>query len=303
MAGLPDAIPDLIAALARVVDEEGRRDAARLLTSSRVEIEQTSFDNWNGGTYGYTVQLRVPPGAFAAVSAEVKSLETDLQSRLQSFTRLYPNENIDDVVIVPSLEDDASPLASEVATDLWPEGHLRLFISHIAKYKGKASLLSKNLLQYGVVGFVAHEDIEPTKEWEDEIRSALSSCDALTCLLTEGFNESKWTDQEVGFAIGRGLLVIPVRLGIDPYGFISRFQGMPGRSDGMLQIASDLASILAKHAFTKDRMAAALVTRFEESNSFREAKEVSENKCCKALISREGESCSSSRRGSREVLG
>jgi hypothetical protein len=272
MAGLPDAIPDLVAALARVIDEEGRKDIARLLISSKVAIEQTSFDNWNGGTHGYTVQLGAPARSYAAVSDKVGALEEEMQSRLQSFTRLYPNENVDAVVIVPSLKEDGPQSASEVSTSFWREGYFRLFISHIAKYKKEASLLSADLSGHGIVGFVAHEDIEPTKEWEDEIRSALSSCDSLTCLLTEGFSESKWADQEVGFAIGRGILVIPVRLGMDPYGFISRFQGLAGRVDNTSRIASDLVAILAKHPATSERMAAALVTMFEKSGSYAEAK-------------------------------
>ena len=60
--------------------------------------------------------------------------------------------------------------------------------------------------------FVAHVDIHPTKEWQDEIESALSSMDGFVALLTDKFHESDWTDQEVGFALARGVPIIAVRL-------------------------------------------------------------------------------------------
>ena len=54
------------------------------------------------------------------------------------------------------------------------------------------------------------------KEWETEIESALFSMDVLVALLTDGFHDSNWTDQEVGVAIGRKIPVVPVRLGKGP---------------------------------------------------------------------------------------
>ena len=45
---------------------------------------------------------------------------------------------------------------------------------------------------------------------EDEIEAALFSMDALVAVVTPGFVESKWADQEIGVAIGGSLLVIPV---------------------------------------------------------------------------------------------
>src|SRR5262245_39848414 len=61
--------------------------------------------------------------------------------------------------------------------------------------------------------------------------SALRSAEALVALITTGFNGSKWTDQEVGFVMGRGKLVVSVRLdNTAPYGFIGRGQAINGRA-------------------------------------------------------------------------
>lgn len=95
----------------------------------------------------------------------------------------------------------------------WLTNHFRLFISHLSEHKVKMSQLQGVLKEYGISAFVAHEDIEPTKEWQNEIEKALFSMDALTAVLTPDFDKSRWTDQEVGVAVGRGVLVIPIRKG------------------------------------------------------------------------------------------
>ena len=92
--------------------------------------------------------------------------------------------------------------ADDVAR-LWRDGHLRLFISHKAGHKKEVGKLKGYLAEYGISCFVAHVDIEPTKEWQDEIEKALFSMHALLALLTSDFPDSKWTDQEVGIAVGR----------------------------------------------------------------------------------------------------
>ena len=41
-------------------------------------------------------------------------------------------------------------------------------------------------------------------------------------------NEPKWTDQEVGVAVGRGVPIVPIRMGKDPYGFMAKYQAISG---------------------------------------------------------------------------
>jgi TIR domain len=99
----------------------------------------------------------------------------------------------------------------------WGNGMLRLFISHLAKERQLAAELKNSFLKLGISSFVARNDIEPTKEWQDKIEGALASCGVLVALLHQDFHASNWTDQEIGFAMGRGVPTFPVRLGKDPY--------------------------------------------------------------------------------------
>lgn len=115
------------------------------------------------------------------------------------------------------------------------------------------------LRQLGISAFVAHEDIEPTKEWLNEIEKALFSMDALAAVLIPGFHESNWTDHEVGIAVGRDVLVIPVCRGIVPYGFISKYQGFQSAGKMVSQVADGILNIILCSPKTKGRMVDCLI--------------------------------------------
>jgi hypothetical protein len=153
----------------------------------------------------------------------------------------------------------------------WKQGYFRLFISHLATHKRFAAKLKEELDGCSVSCFVAHNDIMPTKEWLNEIEMALSSCEAMIALLHPKFHESKWTDQEIGFVMGRGLPVFTVRCGEDPYGFIGKFQAFNGNNKDISVLTSEIFDALRKNKQTKKRMSAALVDGFVESNSYRDA--------------------------------
>jgi hypothetical protein len=106
------------------------------------------------------------------------------------------------------------------------------------------------MADYGVDGFVAHTTIEPTSEWIDVIQLALRTCHAMVAMLTDDFATSRWCDQEVGFCVGRGILIVPVRMGIDPYGFIGRYQGLTPSSRSLIGLPSQIFDLLARHPLT-----------------------------------------------------
>jgi len=144
----------------------------------------------------------------------------------------------------------------------WLPNHFRLFLTHLSSFKSQTSKLQKALKNYGISGFVAHEDIEPTKEWLTEIENALFSMDALVAILMPGFHESNWTDHEVGVAVGRDVLVIPIRRGIDPYGFIGKYQGLQAKDKTVGQVATEIFSVILSNQKTKGRMLDCLVDQF-----------------------------------------
>jgi hypothetical protein len=133
----------------------------------------------------------------------------------------------------------------------------RLFISHIAKDKDKATRLKDCLAPYAISGFVAHEDIHPTLEWQKEIEHALYTMDAFLAIHTPGFKDSFWTQQEIGFAVGRGAKIISFKMGEDPTGFISKHQALARRNRTAEQIALEVDAILAADPLTAGKLDAA----------------------------------------------
>lgn len=111
-------------------------------------------------------------------------------------------------------------------------------------------------------------DIEPTQEWQDTIESALYTCDALLAYLTPDFARSNWTDQEVGFCLARDVLIVPVRMGADPHGFIAKYQGLQGSGKDIPDLADEVVDFLVGNPRTSAVMAAGAVAAFARVGSW-----------------------------------
>ena len=106
-----------------------------------------------------------------------------------------------------------------------------VFISHSYEDRKLAGTIKEALARYGVKAFIAHEDIDPTVEWQDAILQALKNCKALVALLSQNFKSSKWTDQELGVAVAFGKFIVPIGVELVPYGFIGKYQALRWRQD------------------------------------------------------------------------
>jgi len=166
--------------------------------------------------------------------------------------------------------DDAAPGAERPDTPgPWTAGTFRLFISHTTGFRESAGRLRKQLTPWGVDAFVAHDVIEPTREWQDEIEAALRTCDAMCAMVTPEFVESRWCDQEVGFALARGILIVPMKIGTDPHGFIAKLQAITiPEHTTPYTVADSLFDILARHSTTAEALLPAIIRRYVNSDSF-----------------------------------
>ena len=184
------------------------------------------------------------------------------------------NEFIDQVFIEMEFSDDgewrkesglliaANRTVSREATQrVWPDDSFRIFLSHKSEVKRETAALKTRLQLFGASAFVAHEDIHPTKEWQDEIENALATMDAFVALMTDQFHDSDWTDQEVGYALARGVPIIAVRLGRNPYGFLGKFQGLASEWDNAAQ---DIVKLL----LNRERMISAYIRALRTCPNF-----------------------------------
>ena len=162
-------------------------------------------------------------------------------SGLECYTTHWAVKNIDLYKVVAEIygekirDANPSPVSASDMEQIWGSdnaGHPRLFLSHKAKYRAEISKLAKNLNANGISTFVAHHDIQPAREWRSEILNALNTMTHFVAFLTDGFHESRWTNQEVGYAFGLRKPRLFVNLEkVDPGGLANAEQALEANWD------------------------------------------------------------------------
>lgn len=278
-SNFPVGPAEIVETLAALVDAQGDHPLAEILRTSIPRIEDNGYDNWNGGTTYYALHLELPVNTYARIEPGIQETEAKLIAKLVTALRGTGNQVLNAVLITPAFGESAPPVVvgdDEVAR-IWGSGRFRLFLSHVSEHKIAVSALKQSLSLLGVAGFVAHEDIEPTLEWQREIERALESMHAMAAVLTEDFHGSNWTDQEVGIAVGKGILVLPIRAPVSPYGFIAKSHGLRGDLTDPVMLASKVVNTLTSRPRTADGMREALVATLEVSRSFAQSKAITEH--------------------------
>lgn len=270
--GFPTPVAEVVTTLAEIFRHQRRTEVVELLESAHAWFDNTNCDNLNGGTYTWTLRLEVPVPLFASVESRLPKFEKEISEKLPHFSKSFTNDFLDAATISPitggvAVGQRIAPSEAEVHR-LWPEGRFRLFSSHVAKHKVAVSELKDELELFGVSAFVAHEAIKPSLEWLREIELALRSMHALLALITPDFHASVWTDQEIGWAFGRGVLVVPVRLGVDPYGFAGKVQGISGDLKKPTMLAKAVFETLLTNPQTHGEVRRAFVTALCGSGSY-----------------------------------
>lgn len=255
---LPKQVEKCVASLAKLYGQNGDLLSQKILVNANISIhEEWSYDNWNGGTYGHALTLLIPEEIFLEAAAKKNEIEKNIQSQINTFHNVK-NEFFDEVLLEMELNEDIdwrkgtglllthrkTIPSSKSQERIWNKEQFKLFLSHKAEFKKDVYKLKEDLLEFGISAFVAHADIHPTREWQEEIENALSTMDTLAALLTPNFSESNWTDQEIGFALGAGIPIIPIRLGKDPYGFIGKIQGVSSTWETAVET---ILPVLIKH--------------------------------------------------------
>lgn len=155
----------------------------------------------------------------------------------------------------------------------WKADHVRAFLSHLASEKAFASDVANELEIAGIHGFVAHDTIEPSLEWQDVIEEALRTCHVFVGLVHPTFAASFWAQQEVGWAAGRGIPVFMVRLGEDPRGFPAKFQAPSLLGRTATHVADSIIVWLSKDPLYGAQVTSHLVSSLRSATSFTDARD------------------------------
>jgi len=275
--GFEEMAPALVATAAKIARLQELTLDADILESASASLVQTGSSEDFGPTYEYyALMLEVPIPIYVTVDKVRSELEKRIHKRIDQLVRTERSKRITEVVISPVLAERPRPHSptheegslEEEPPSFWQPGCFRLFISHTSANKVRAHALKQALTEYHIAAFVAHDDIVPTQEWEAEIERALRTTDALAPIITADFVESRWCDQEVGFAFGRGKLIVPLCSDTIPHGFLGKYQRLPTKGLLAPAVAEQLFNVLLPHPLTSQRMTDALVDRMANSGSF-----------------------------------
>ena len=278
-------IPPALRRLRGLYYNQGENGLGDLIEASHYHIEpETHYDNLDGGTYGHDVSIFVPEEKMDSIDLdEQQQLCKQLTEALNTAITDVENEHVNAVHIKLADESDPdyqkavpfsrrpNPRPEDVR--LWGDGNrLRLFISHLDEHKYEANLLAEGLEPFGVSSFVAHDSIKPMKEWQKEILNGLMTMEVMVVLLTDGIHKSVWTNQEIGFALGKGILIICVKVGAqDPEGFIGSIQALKTSPEDIASLAPELFRALIKEIGQEERPKEILIEAFVSSKSYLEA--------------------------------
>lgn len=264
----------------------GRKErlAHEIIINSSIFVEEAiSYDNWNNETYGHNVILFLDEDTIGKISSFKlqKDLISNIKSDLNTLTENIPNEFIESLWI--ELADDnnldyqssvkftSQPIVNPDNLTIWKPEYIRLFISHKDEHKKEATLLAKKLEAYGISSFVAHDTIEPLEKWQNTIIKGLRSMEVMMVFVTDGFFQSCWTNQEIGFALGRGVPIISLKLEKEaPQGFIEDTQAIICGLDSNQDTVSKIYKVLSQKLNHEERIRKSLIQAFIKSPNFEE---------------------------------
>jgi hypothetical protein len=91
----------LVATLARIYAAEGQAREVAILANAQIAIEQTDYDNWDGGTYLYSLYLQIPSNVYFQLGDEREAIEKSILEKAQPILRPFPHNWLKEVLILP----------------------------------------------------------------------------------------------------------------------------------------------------------------------------------------------------------
>lgn len=98
-----------VATIVELLRMAGEHDVVALLGPATVEVELGDYDNWNGGTYGWVLKIRVTVATFGGLDRKAKKVaEEKILSTGRRLMEEFENHGLSQVLIVPGATE-ASP--------------------------------------------------------------------------------------------------------------------------------------------------------------------------------------------------
>lgn len=282
---LPSKVTPYLRRILAEYKRDGKSKLVEIVSSSRIYVnESISYTNWDGGQDGHGVTLFLPESVLHSIPIRSQKQYTDkLLEDLRTCAEQISGEYFSKVSFEAVDETDIhcqqavhlteKPLIDPDALTIWDKGCIRLFISHRDTHKAQARELADALQSYGISAFVAHETIGAMEKWQKVILDGLDTMEIMLAFITDDFQDSVWTNQEIGYALARNIPILSLKLGTkDPAGFISDTQALKGKLDKIQGAVPEIYTLLAEKLGNQSRLQAGLVDAFVHSPDFNATK-------------------------------
>lgn len=94
----------IIYTVTELLKADSQIELEQILNNSEISIEETGYDNWNGGIYYYTIYLNIDVETFVKIRDRIEKIETELLRRFDIGTRHIDSEIISSIRIVPKAQ-------------------------------------------------------------------------------------------------------------------------------------------------------------------------------------------------------
>lgn len=120
-----------IKTLAKIYEIEKSIPEQEVLSKATVHIEQTGYDNWDGGTDIYTMNLHIPVEIYGKYSDLMEEIEKSIIEKVQPFLRQYSRTWMNDIIITPTITDLTSEKESIPFKSAAQAKHLKVIIGRL----------------------------------------------------------------------------------------------------------------------------------------------------------------------------
>lgn len=100
----PEELTKIVYTVSELLKADKENELFEILSKSEVNVEETGYDNWNGGTYFFTIYLNADVESFVKIRDRIEKIEADLLSRFEIATRGFESEVVSNIRIVPKAQ-------------------------------------------------------------------------------------------------------------------------------------------------------------------------------------------------------
>lgn len=158
---------------------------------------------------------------------------------------------------------------------------MQVFLSYREDEEGKeyASALREELAILGINAIMASRSIRPGAVWAQTILGHLEASSALLCIASQGYTDSAWCQQEIGWAIGRNTPALWIRYDSAEHstGFLKSKQDfIPSEPLDEAEIARGVGTWLAMEPRTREETRATLLRALTFSSTYQQTRDIAD---------------------------